>query len=161
MFRMTVPDMTDGSASSCPTYSFACEEDSCVSISTVCDTKWDCPNGEDEMGCTYRNCTDNQWCCDNGACIDINKLCDLHDDCSDGSDERSCIVCNTNATFQCYDGSCIPISQLCDGTNDCPGLLHEDESDCVSENIALCRDWRLLGYEENTNYYINPQGSGK
>ena len=127
----------------------------------MCDTRWDCPSGEDEMGCTYVNCTDSQWRCDNGACIDIDKHCNLLDDCGDGSDEQSCIGCDEDTTFQCYDGTCIPLSLLCDRTIDCPGLLGEDEPDsCLTETIASCKEYRALGFVENTYYYISPQGSG-
>ena len=69
--------------------------------------------------------------------------------------------CQETTAFQCYDGSCIPRAKLCDNTVDCPGLLREDELNCVEGHIASCKDWRLKGYIENKRYTISPGGLRK
>ncbi len=69
--------------------------------------------------------------------------------------------CQDGTAFQCYDGSCIPYNAVCDGTVDCLGLLQEDESNCVTAQIASCKDWRMKGYTESARYMISPWGTGK
>ena len=59
-------------------------------MSSYCDFNIDCDEGEDEIDCVIRECTEEEWKCDNRECISHSLRCNLVTDCADGSDENLC-----------------------------------------------------------------------
>ena len=60
---------------------FKCIDSYCIQWSYVCDGKWDCPKGNDELSnpvCTYDHVCDNMYKCANTvqSCIHIENVCD-------------------------------------------------------------------------------------
>ena len=74
---------------------FKCLDNYCISWSYVCDGKWDCPHGDDEL--EYTVCNKNSSClnmyhCRNTAqmCLHLGNICDGYPDCPFGDDEILC-----------------------------------------------------------------------
>ncbi len=77
---------------------YKCPEFFCIPHSYVCDGKWDCPNGEDEMasGCRNDRICEHMFKCRNTLiCIHIGNTCDKKEDCPLKDDELLCDVRNT------------------------------------------------------------------
>lgn len=76
---------------SCPKTTFHCiEENSCISLSQICDGIKDCSMGEDE-----KNCLESIplfSCIYSSAEIPLHLVCDLQHHCPDGTDERFCCM---------------------------------------------------------------------
>ena len=74
---------------------FKCLDNYCITWSYVCDGKWDCPKGEDELNISV--CNDKLPCismyhCRNTKhiCLHLGNMCNRHIDCPFGDDELLC-----------------------------------------------------------------------
>ena len=76
---------------------FKCPRYYCIPWGYICDGKWDCPNGYDEIGknrCynnTNRKCKTMFRCKNSQLCLHVADFCDGYDDCPYNDDE---ILCN-------------------------------------------------------------------
>uniref|UniRef100_A0A8D9F2W7 Serine protease nudel n=1 Tax=Cacopsylla melanoneura TaxID=428564 RepID=A0A8D9F2W7_9HEMI len=63
-----------------------------VGMAKWCDGIFDCPRGEDELGCF--DCPENTFSCDKNqtTCVQFDKRCDFTNDCNNGKDETDCSV---------------------------------------------------------------------
>lgn len=74
--------------SHCDADEFTCLDGRCLPMHYKCDTKKDCPAGEDEENCKSYTCPLGTFACENGIqCVDQHLVCDSKKDCHDGSDE--------------------------------------------------------------------------
>ena len=76
----------------------------CIPWGYVCDGKWDCPHGEDEVvnSCIkYRNCREMYSCHKAQACIHISDICDGFIDCLFGDDEAMCSLFDIKCPKYC------------------------------------------------------------
>ena len=73
---------------------FKCPGFYCIPWSYVCDGKWDCPGGYDEvrdLRCgVNRNCKNMFKCTNSQKCIHIGDICNGLQDCHTGDDEYMC-----------------------------------------------------------------------
>ncbi|XP_052124491.1 basement membrane-specific heparan sulfate proteoglycan core protein isoform X6 [Frankliniella occidentalis] len=98
-----------------------------------CDGKWDCPHGDDELGCPRNECAQGEFMCDITRCIPKSSVCDDKTDCVDGTDELSCPddteepICDDDQ-YQCRDGRCIEDIRRCNKAIDCEH--GDDEENC-------------------------------
>ena len=74
---------------------FKCLDNYCIPWSYVCDGKWDCPKGDDELGHSVCNKTTlclNIYHCrnTNQMCLHLGNTCDGYHDCPFGDDELLC-----------------------------------------------------------------------
>ncbi|XP_077993515.1 low-density lipoprotein receptor-related protein 12-like isoform X2 [Glandiceps talaboti] len=95
-----------------------------------CDKKFECEDGQDEMGCG--KCKETEFSCLSGkTCYSIKDHCTGKNKCSDGADERNCNVdiCNSDkGLFLCGNKQCIYENWQCDATDDCGD--NSDELNC-------------------------------
>ena len=74
---------------------FKCLDNYCIPWSYVCDGKWDCQHGDDELEytlCNTRNSCLNMYHCRNTKqmCIHLGNTCDGYPDCPFDDDESLC-----------------------------------------------------------------------
>ena len=63
----------------------------CIPYRYVCDGKWDCWSGEDEISCTNYNSINMFKCKLSSSCIHVKNVCDGRKDCPLKDDEMICI----------------------------------------------------------------------
>ena len=86
---------------------FKCFDSYCIPWSYVCDGKWDCPKGDDELNnpvCDREKVCINMYKCSQTSqkCIHIGNVCDMNYDCSLGDDEDLCKMKNIKCPLNCY-----------------------------------------------------------
>ncbi len=85
---------------------FKCSVSYCIPWNYVCNGKWDCPGGEDEMHkpiCQVNSSCNNMFKCQNSAhtCVHLGNICDGKPDCSLGDDEFFCTLKQTECLLKC------------------------------------------------------------
>lgn len=75
-------------AAGCPREAFQCNDGTCLSRASVCNGRWECPDGSDEARC-YKGiaCDKKAFQCRSGQCLPQYAFCNAVTDCLDGSDE--------------------------------------------------------------------------
>ena len=96
---------------------FKCYDNYCIPWSYVCDGKWDCPKGEDELYisvCTRGLDCVNMYHCrkTKHICLHLGNICDGHTDCPFCNDELLCelkiIECPSFCVCLLYAIDCRP-----------------------------------------------------
>ncbi|CAF4370898.1 unnamed protein product, partial [Rotaria sp. Silwood2] len=127
-----------------------CEQWSCNNIYTHCDGLWNCPHGEDEVGCDLSsalNCSSDHHKCvsphtNELICLPVNQGNDGKIDCLGATDEPK--LCQRKNQISFYDNfycinsssvSCIDSSRLCNQGASCE---HEDdEKFCIKNRTDI------------------------
>lgn len=74
-----------------------CSNSYCIPWRYICDGKWDCIMGEDEIGCARYVCPGQYKCANQSSCILLHQLCDGQPQCPMGDDEWFCdMQCPSN-----------------------------------------------------------------
>ena len=93
---------------------FKCPEFYCIPWSYVCDGKWDCPGGYDEikeLKCgKQRNCSNMFKCTNSQKCIHVGDVCNGVNDCTAGDDEYMCSLIGSPCPSSCI---CICFTIVC------------------------------------------------
>ena len=71
-------------------WKFKCQNSYCIPYQYICDGKWDCWYGQDELQCGQYSCTGMFKCRYSVACIHIRNMCDGITDCPMEDDELIC-----------------------------------------------------------------------
>ena len=94
---------------------FKCVKSYCVPWPYICDGKWDCPEGDDELHnhvCIGTHLCQSMYKCKSNkhTCLSISKVCDQETDCPDGDDEFYCnlseVICPSNCYCLMYAITC-------------------------------------------------------
>uniref|UniRef100_A0ABL0EJV2 Basement membrane-specific heparan sulfate proteoglycan core protein n=1 Tax=Rhodnius prolixus TaxID=13249 RepID=A0ABL0EJV2_RHOPR len=106
----------------------------CLEHDLRCNSREDCPLGEDESGCPSTvpvDCMQDEFMCDVVRCIPRSQVCDHFSHCRDETDEQGCpIEICTEDKWQCDDGYCIDRAKHCDGRVDCPNDHSDEKNGC-------------------------------
>ncbi len=93
---------------------FKCEMSHCIPWVYVCDGKWDCPDGEDELHTCWQMATVclNMFRCfgTRNSCVHLGNLCDTRMDCPLGDDESLCDLKGMQCPSQC---DCLRWTVMC------------------------------------------------
>ena len=89
---------------------FKCQMSYCTPFELICDGKWDCPQGDDEINCQSFSCPNLFKCKNQTKCLHLSKICNKNNDCQFGDDELWCIhdsllVCSKKC--KCFSQSII------------------------------------------------------
>lgn len=75
----------------CPKRDYVkCRNSYCIPWRYICDGKWDCISGDDEVGCARYVCPAQYKCANQSSCILPHQLCDGQRQCPMGDDEWFC-----------------------------------------------------------------------
>lgn len=75
----------------CPPRDYVkCPDSYCIPRRYICDGKWDCIAGDDEVGCARYICPGQYKCANQSSCILLHQLCDGFRQCPMGDDEWFC-----------------------------------------------------------------------
>ena len=108
----------------CKTFScdtmFKCLNNYCVPWAYVCDGKWDCPKGEDELDvlvCNKHIICKIMYHCQNTRqmCLHLGNICDGYFDCPFGDDELLCELKSVECPSFCV---CLLYAIQCRGLSD-------------------------------------------
>jgi len=104
-----------------------CRNDKCRPWSDLCNGKFECEDGSDELpsSCFNQVCASNEFKCKYGGCIQKSLACNGVPECTDGSDEDVSSVCKDKMT------STNPRKTItCEGIPESPGVtvtcIHPD-----------------------------------
>ncbi len=118
MFFHITPCRTGGHLASCKNIKcnmmYKCLESFCIPWSYVCDIKWDCPEGMDELnetGTELSGCTNMLKCTGTKEmCVHLGKICDGMEDCLQGEDEQFCDLHGFQCPKSCH---CLLYALIC------------------------------------------------
>ena len=113
-----IPCRTGGHIEKCKDFQcnimFKCPEYYCIPWSYVCDGKWDCPLGTDELTSkicsTLRSCIGMFKCKHVHVCIHPASICDQKNDCPWKDDETHCEISSIECPYTC---ACVLFSMVC------------------------------------------------
>lgn len=115
----TFPCRNGGHMEDCKSFDcnkhFKCERSYCIPWTYVCDNKWDCPQGEDELfqhvcGASKFVCLGMFRCWRAQSCILIASVCDEIKDCPSGDDEQFCQLKDIQCPKEC---ACLAFAIMC------------------------------------------------
>ena len=157
VFKNLIPCRTGEHVEACENFDcnnkFKCPHYYCLPWSYICDGKWDCPFGQDELiadrcGPT-RHCQGMFKCVSSQLCIHIEDICDLYYDCPLNEDEQMCDLmhlCPVNCFCQKYAIFCFNSSSSTLVWNWLPPILslHCDSMKLMSLNFV--RHFKKLSF---------------
>ena len=79
-------------------YSFKCQSSYCIPHKYICNGKWDCWDGSDEVSCASRSCSNLFKCKHSTICFPLDLVCNYMIDCPDADDECCCQSCLQGCT---------------------------------------------------------------
>ena len=91
---------------------FKCPGYYCIPWRYVCDNKYDCPGGADEMSCHRVSCPGQFKCLNSVTCVDVLNTCDNVNDCLQQDDEWFCLPKIPECPFTC---TCLLLIISCKG----------------------------------------------
>ena len=83
----------------CPRDYVKCPNSYCIPHRYICNGKWDCIGGSDEIGCAKYTCPGKYKCANESSCVLLHQLCDGIRHCPLGDDEWFCeLTCPKSCT---------------------------------------------------------------
>ena len=113
---------------------FKCPQFYCIPWSYICDGKWDCPGGFDEvkeLGCgVQRHCKNMFKCANSQACIHVSDVCNGLKDCPSNDDEYLCSLIGL---------ICLPLCMCLGSAIKCYNISSENYlTSVLPYNILFC-----------------------
>ena len=83
---------------------FKCSKSYCIPWLYVCNGKWDCSGGYDEMENLCKNFCINKYKCagEQNICVHVGNVCNQHPDCPLSDDETLCHIQRVICPSHCY-----------------------------------------------------------
>lgn len=103
----------------CPSDYVKCPNSYCIPHRYICNGKWDCVGGSDEIGCAKYICPGKYKCANESSCILLHQLCDGSRHCPLGDDEW---YCNLTCPQAC---TCIGLFIDCRNSNFNPQMIKD------------------------------------
>ena len=99
-------------------WKFKCQNSYCIPYQYICDGKWDCWYGQDELQCDQYTCIGMFICRYSVACIHTRNMCDGMTDCPMEDDELICPKINCIDKCKCLNHGiyCINLNFSYQGT---------------------------------------------
>lgn len=146
-----VSHLTECAAFECPKDYVKCSNSYCIPWRYICDGKWDCILGDDEVGCARYVCPGQYKCANQSSCILLHQICDSHRQCPMGDDEWFC-------DLQCPTGcDCIGQSVTCRGAN-----LSSLPSNFIARSVRkLDLSYNRLGPDLSNSNFTNYHDLGE
>ncbi len=132
-YGLLFPCRNGGHMETCQFFScnkhFKCVNSYCIKWTYVCDTKWDCPSGDDEYflpicGNKSMLCVNMFKCWGQQICVSLISVCDNTLDCPAQDDEQFCELTSFTCPFDCH---CRALAVICVGyhipQSECPFLF--------------------------------------
>ena len=110
MYSNLIPCRNGGHLQNCIYFEcnvmFKCTASYCIPWSYVCDGKWDCPDGDDELNnpfCNKDRACVHMYKCRNTTqtCVHVGNVCDSTKECPLGDDELYCDLKNVKCPLRC------------------------------------------------------------
>ncbi len=93
---------------------FKCPNYYCIMWNYICDGKWDCPFGRDELSMqsclVFKICVNMYKCKDSNLCIHLGQTCNNNPDCPRGDDELFCSIKDVTCPLGC---TCLMSAAAC------------------------------------------------
>ena len=158
----------------CHNMYYQCEDGGCVPFDKFCDNVYDCPHGDDELGCdievkdnlskhtirvvtNVKSCTGHEGllpCRNDLECYNVDEICQYDISptgqlslCADGTHLAGETVCKhivCPQKYKCLLSYCIPLHKVCNSVIDCPN--GDDEMSC--DNITCPGQVRCSGSKQ-------------
>ena len=130
---------------------FKCPGFYCIPWSYVCDGKWDCPKGYDEikvLECGInRNCSNMFKCTNSQKCIHVGDVCDSVKDCPAEDDEYMCSLVGSLCPSPC---ACIGFTIVCYNVSNTNYLLSVPTTNAIflnyCDHVFLKKLFRILKF---------------
>ncbi len=145
MFNTLIPCRNGAHLSDCKQFEcnsfFKCTESYCIPWTNVCDNKWDCQNGEEELAqhCEKTRTCSGMFKCSSPPqfCIHVGSVCNGLDDCSDAEEELFCSLKAFVCPTQCR---CLLFAIICERMNNLPSVELRSHIKVTITHIPLSMD---------------------
>ncbi len=100
---------------------YKCPNFYCIPLGYVCNGRWDCPLGLEELGCGQQtNCSNLYSCQSSNLCVHPDDVCDGNTDCPQDDDKYFCVLHTLKCPPSCH---CLYLVVRCFSTNVSLSLL--------------------------------------
>ena len=146
---------------SCPHGYFVCKDQTCIVETSRCDGQQDCPEGDDEIGCSEicthphpsakcTQCTIAEGChctalyfqCSAGGCVSATAVCDGVTSCADGSDEALCVPKTLMLSCEINQNQNCPMTKEIQSFKQKCLQSETDIHKGSSSHLLQCKDWQ-------------------
>ena len=128
---------------------FKCPGYYCIPWGYICDRKWDCPFGYDEIRCLQKHCYRKFKCVRSQICLHTGDICDGYNDCPWNDDELMCTLVGMKCPEKC---KCLNFGIIC--TNVSVDVRSFSNLPHISVHATKCKIKSLLNLDLNHDMIV-------